>query len=244
MHDPLVRAHGQRYSRGKIPEFFHDRHQLISVASGALLIFRREARWVVPSGHAAWIPAKTRCSMEPAGQARSAVLYLRPEIVRRSPSICEVLAVPPFLRSIIDHLIQLESLPPDPAGRRLAGVLADQIAMASRVDLRLPSPLHARAIRVSELLIADPSDTLSLATLARELSVSARTLARHFIADTGLTLGQWRLQFRLTHALTLVASGKAIKDVAVEVGYESPSAFVAAFKRALGTTPKRLFKRS
>jgi len=241
--EALVRAHLQRYSRGRTPDFSHDRHQLISVSSGALAISSRDARWIVPTGHAAWIPARTRCSLEPAGATQATVLYIKPEVVRWMEPACQVLAIPAFLAAIVEHMVGIEWLPSDRSGRRLAGVLADQIATAGRVDLRLPSPRHARTMQVSELLMADPSDTPSLDALGHELSVSARTLARHFVADTGLTLGQWRLQFRLTHALTLVASGRAVKDVAFEVGYESPSAFVAAFKRALGTTPGKLFRR-
>jgi AraC-like DNA-binding protein len=242
--EALVRAHVQRYSRGKTPDFSHDRHQLILVSAGALAISSRDARWIVPTGHGGWIPARTRCSLEPAGATLAAVLYLRPDVVRGMEPACQVLAIPAFLSAIVEHLVGIESLPSDRTGRRLAGVLADQIAAAARIDLRLPSPRHPRATQVSELLMADPSDTPSLEALGQELSVSARTLARHFVADTGLTLGQWRLQFRLTHALTLVASGRAVKDVAFEVGYESPSAFVAAFKRALGTTPGKMFKNS
>jgi AraC-like DNA-binding protein len=157
--------------------------------------------------------------------------------------MCEVLDVTPLLQALVDHLVRLESLPPDRAGRRLASVLSDQIDAARRVELRLPAPQHPRAIRVADLLMSDPSDTVTLAALGSTFAISPRTLARQFISDTGLTLGQWRRQFRLTHALTLVASGRPVKDVALEVGYESASAFVAAFKRALGTTPARLFRR-
>lgn len=198
---------------------------------------------MVPAGHAAWIPAKTRCSLDPSGQAHAHVLYLRPEIVRRPRTMCEVLEVPPLLRALVDHLVGVESLPSDRAGRRLASVLVDQIDTARRVALRLGSPQDPRAIRVAALVMSDPSDTLTLAALAATFAISARTLARHFLSDTGVTFGQWRRQFRLTHAITLVAGGRPVKDVALEVGYESPSAFVAAFKRALGTTPARLFRR-
>ena len=242
MPEPLVRAHGRRYSRGKTPEFSHDRHQLVAVYRGALVISRREAAWVVPSGFAGWIPANTRGAIEPSAPAHASVLYVRPDIIRRAPTSCEVLRVGALLRAIVDHLVAIESLPADAAGRRLAGVLADQIAAAPAIELRLPSPQHPRAVRVAELLKTDPSDTLSLAELGESFALSARTLARDFLGDTGVTLGQWRRQFRLTHALTLVAAGRPVKEVALEVGYETPSAFVAAFKRALGTTPGKLFR--
>lgn len=242
MHEPLVRAHSQRYSRGRTPDFSHDRHRLILVSRGALVVGRPDAKWVLPTGFAAWIPAKTRCALEPAGAARADVLYLRPDVINSRSATCEVIGVSPLLRALVEHLVARESLPVERASRRLAAVLDDLIDSARAIDLRLPSPRHARAIQVAEMLMADPSDTPSLVALSRELAVSARTLARHFVADTGVTLGHWRRQFRLTHAVALVANGRPVKDVALEVGYESPSAFVAAFKRALGTTPARLFK--
>src|SRR5436305_1492043 len=43
-------------------------------------------------------------------------------------------------------------------------------------------------------------------------------------------------------SLHLLAEGEAVAEVANAVGYESTSAFVAAFRRALGTTPGRYFK--
>lgn len=242
MRESLIRAHSQRYSRGKTPDFSHDRHQLILVSNGALVVANQDAQWVTPAQHCAWIPAKTRCSLEPSGQTNASALYVRADLLRAPHAACTVLSVLPLLRAIVDHLVALESLPADQAGRRLASVLVDQITTARRVNLCLPAPKHPRAVQAAALLIADPSDTVSLAAIGQGLSSSARTLARQFVSDTGVTFGQWRQQFRLTHALMLVARGRAVKDVALEVGYESPSAFVAAFKRALGTTPGKLFK--
>lgn len=242
MTESLVRAHSLRYSRGRTPDFSHDRHQLIVVSSGALIVDRPDAKWIVPAGHAAWIPAKTRCSVQPSGSTHADVLYVSPHVTGRRKSACEVIDVDPLLRALIDHLVAIETLPPHRAGRRLAAVLGDLIEAARTIDLRLPSPRRPRARQVADLVLADPSDTPSLVALGHELAVSARTLARHFVADTGMTLGHWRRQFRLTHALTLVAQGRAVKDVAIEVGYETPSAFVAACKRALGQTPARMFR--
>jgi AraC-like DNA-binding protein len=59
--------------------------------------------------------------------------------------------------------------------------------------------------------------------------------------ETGMTIGKWRQQSRLLHALRLLASDRPVSAVAFEVGYESVSAFIAAFKRYFGTTPMRYF---
>ena len=65
-----------------------------------------------------------------------------------------------------------------------------------------------------------------------------------FLRETGLTLGRWRRRLRFASALRLLAEGHAVTSVAVDVGYASPSAFVSAFRRELGTTPGRYFAES
>ena len=61
-------------------------------------------------------------------------------------------------------------------------------------------------------------------------------------AETGMTLGRWRQQLRLVEALRRLAAGQAVTSVALDVGYESPSAFVSVFRRTFGTTPGRYFR--
>ncbi len=56
-----------------------------------------------------------------------------------------------------------------------------------------------------------------------------------------MTFGKWRQQLRLLQALRLLAAGRPVTAVALEVGYDSASAFIAMFRRTLGTTPRRSF---
>ena len=77
--------------------------------------------------------------------------------------------------------------------------------------------------------------------MARRVATSARTLERIFQEETGMTFGRWRQQLRLLQAMRLLAAGRPVTAVALEVGYDSPSAFIAMFKRTLGTTPHRYF---
>jgi AraC-like DNA-binding protein len=71
--------------------------------------------------------------------------------------------------------------------------------------------------------------------------VSARTLERRFRAETGMTLGRWRRQRALLRGLELVAGGASITAASAAAGYGSPSAYIAAFKKAFGATPARYF---
>jgi AraC-like DNA-binding protein len=71
----------------------------------------------------------------------------------------------------------------------------------------------------------------------RAAGAAGRTLARLFEAETGLSFGRWRTNVRLRAAMLLLAEGEPVAVVAHRVGYATPSAFVAAFRRQLGATP-------
>lgn len=73
------------------------------------------------------------------------------------------------------------------------------------------------------------------------MGASARTLARAFAAETGLTFQQWRTHARLRAALPMLAHNAPLESVAHRVGYRSASAFVAAFRREVGATPGDYF---
>jgi AraC-like DNA-binding protein len=65
---------------------------------------------------------------------------------------------------------------------------------------------------------------------------------RLFRQETGLSLGKWRQQLRLMRSLQLLAAGEKISHAAAEAGYSTSSAFIAMFREATGTTPRRYFE--
>ena len=72
---------------------------------------------------------------------------------------------------------------------------------------------------------------------AADCGASERTLARRFVAETGMTFGHWRERLRLMAAIPKLVDGQPVTRVALDLGYRSPSAFIAMFRRNLGTTP-------
>jgi AraC-like DNA-binding protein len=100
-----------------------------------------------------------------------------------------------------------------------------------------------RATALARRLSANPADDRDLPAWGREVGASARTLARLFADETGLSFGRWRTQPRMRAALIHLAAGTPVTAVARRVGYRTPSAFVAAFRQALGTPPGSFFNR-
>lgn len=89
-----------------------------------------------------------------------------------------------------------------------------------------------RVVRVARAILANPADDRGL-----EAWASARTLGRRFVAETSLSFTQWTQRARLMRSLEMLATGSSVTTVAIELGYRSVSAFIALFKRTLGTTP-------
>jgi len=120
-------------------------------------------------------------------------------------------------------------------------VIVDQIRSLPVAPLQLPAPRDGRARRLAEALERDPAERTSLEELSLRAGPSKRTLERVFRAETGMSLGRWRQQLRLLRALRAAAGGETVTAAAIDVGYDSTSAFIHAFRRAFGTTPRRYF---
>jgi len=127
------------------------------------------------------------------------------------------------------------------ADGRLIAVLMDQLRALKETPLHLPLPKDNRLKKITDALGENPSRQETLEEWASQVGASSRTLARLFQDETGLTFGAWRQQARLLKALERLASGEQVTAIALDLGYESPSAFSAMFKRALGTSPRRYF---
>ncbi|MGH9761172.1 MAG: helix-turn-helix domain-containing protein, partial [Blastocatellia bacterium] len=150
--------------------------------------------------------------------------------------------VPPLLRELILHICGIGALNRDvPSHSRLTGIVIDQLDAMHAAPLQLPMPSDPRALRIAETLISDPGDAVSLGVLAQRAGASKRTAERLFRMETGLTFARWRQQLRFLHALRLLAKGDSVTSVALDAGYESTSAFIFAFKKVMGSTPRAYY---
>jgi len=190
-----------------------------------------------------WVPAGIERSIEVSAGLAMRTLYFKPTLTRWLPRECCVVNVPPLLRELILHTIDIGMLNRTiPSHARLIGVLMDQMKVLRAVPLQLPHPTDPRARRAAALIRANPGVTAPLVKVARHAGASARTIERLFRAETNMTFAKWRERLRLLHALRLLAARESVTSVALELGYAGPSAFIAMFRRAFGTTPARYYQ--
>jgi AraC-like DNA-binding protein len=231
--------------------------QLIYASSGVMTVHTGDGVWVVPPDRAVWVPAPVPHRIEMAGRTAVRSLYFRTGLVpslgvpageaqrsprsgrpgrsARLPPHCRAVNVAPLLRELIAYAVPRCPLRlTDPAERRLIGVIIDQLAEAPAAPLRLPRPADPRARAAAVALLRQ-------VTIPTIEGVSRRQLERIFRADTGLTLGQYRERTRLLAALPRLAAGEPVTRVSADVGYATPSAFGAMFKRVLGVSPTAYF---
>jgi AraC-like DNA-binding protein len=242
----VVRTLATGYSSGTVLEHHaHDWAQLVYACEGVMSVQTEDGIWVVPSHRGVWIPAGVGHSIAMSGWVSMRTLYLAPAVVRGLPRRCCVLPVPPLLRELILHAVAKGPLHRDvPEQRRLIDFLRDQLRTLPVMPLELPMPRDARALRLAQRWQEEPAAVAPLDDLVHTAGASRRTLERIFQRETGMSLGRWRQQARLLHAMRLLARGETVTTTALEVGYESPSAFIAAFSLVLGTTPGRYYRQS
>ncbi len=220
----------------------HDDHQLAWATTGVLAVRTRTTAWVLPPTRALWIPAGVRHETLTSGAAavmRS--LYVRPALCPIDWTEPTPVVATPLLAELIGYLDGL-ALSADERVRAEA-VLVDllkPVAMTT-IDVRMPDDDRAR--EVADALASDPADGRTLSDWGRHVGASERTLARAFLADTGMSFGRWRTMLRLQAALPALAAGDPVGNVARRLGYESASSFVVAFRRETGQTPASFFAR-
>jgi AraC family transcriptional regulator len=108
--------------------------------------------------------------------------------------------------------------------------------------LALPVPRRGLADwqvkRVTEFMREHLDRDIGLSELAGVLNLSRFHFCTAFRFATGCTPYQWLTRERMKRAQRLLADRKlSIIDIALSVGYQTPSAFATAFRKTVGATP-------
>lgn len=225
------------------PRHSHPWVQLTYAIEGVLQVRTAAGSFVAPPQRAIWIPAGLEHEVLSSPNTEMRSLYLDASCADSPSGSCRVLGVDALTRELIRSFCELpvEYDETGPDGR-LAQVLLDRLRTAPEVHLSLPLPGDPRLQMVCNRLQQTPDDDRPLAAWAASLGVSERTLSRLFLRDTGLTFRAWRQRLRLLGALTPLERGQRVTDVALLCGYDSTSAFIAAFRQQFGATPGEFFR--
>lgn len=236
---PVV-AMAAEFANGEVgTRHCHRRAQFLYATSGIMTVITDEGSWAVAPQHALWIPPglmhQTRCW----GQVNLRTLYVEPDAAAGLPATCQLMTLTPLLAALVQEAVALP-VEYDPAGRegRIIDLILIEIGRVPVLASSAPMPKDRRLARICEAILRDPGNNHDLDHWARHGGLARRTLTRLFRSETEMSFTQWRQQVRLMEALTRLTSGDTVTNVALDLGYDSPSAFTAMFRRTMGLSPR------
>jgi len=228
-----------RYPSGFVdPPHSHARGQLSYSESGITTVITPNASFIVPPGKAMWVPGGIEHEVSCRSNVECNILYIRNDARPNLPAECRIV---PVSRLMGDLIVEASQLPVDYdlAGRdgRVMDLLLDEIAGAAAPSISAPMPKNHRLAQICSAILHDPAASDDLDGWAEAAGMGRRTFTRQFRRETGFSFAEWRQNVRLMEALSLLAAGRSVTSVAFDVGYNSPSAFTAMFRRAFGMAP-------
>jgi AraC-like DNA-binding protein len=231
------------YKKGvRLDTHMHREAQLVYAARGTMQVTTPKGRWLVPPDRAVWVPARLEHSIDVLADIEMRTLYFDLNWLgreKRSASLDAefVVRVSRLLHETILALFD---------GRKnsvrtglLVRLAMLELHQAEDSATFIPLPHEPRCRRAADIVLADPTASHEIETLAREVGTSARTLSRLFSSETQLSFKSWCQRARIAAAIERLSmeADVSVKQLASSRGYASVPAFSHAFRQVTGKTP-------
>jgi len=228
--------HGER-----TPWHQHEYGQLAFALRGVIRLLTPTRTWTLPPSRAIWLPSDIDHEQHAVGDSEVCNVYIEPDVFPWTWTKPAIVAPTSLIRDLAVTLSAGGSTyAPDSrealSGSLLLKMLADLRALP---ESGVPLPRDERLLKICEHMMNDPSSERTLDSWGAQLGATGRTLSTHFKAETGLTFGMWQRQLRVAEAITRLATGHSVRKVSDELGYSTPSAFIAMFRKVTGESPQR-----
>jgi AraC-like DNA-binding protein len=217
--------------------------QLVALRSGSATVRCEGIRTLVAPGTAVWVPAGAAYGLELHARCELRILYVAAELghVRSLGPV----GAGALLLELIERAVVAGYLDPaEPRHARVLAVMNDElVALAAAAPANvLVLPRDAALLASVERSLAAFDAAPPIEILARDAAMSPRTFGRRFRRETGITPREWLRRARLARAMAALSGGASVTEAALEAGYSSLSAFVAAYRALFGVTPGRARK--
>ncbi|MFV3129111.1 AraC family transcriptional regulator [Niveispirillum sp. KHB5.9] len=241
-HNPVILAIYETQAEHRdLGMHSHPRGQLSGIRRGLLTMGTEAGAWVVPADQAVWLPPHQPHYGYTHGAVEGWVCYIAEAACGQLPDRPCTIRASGLLREAVIRASAWEGTAMDAAQQRIAMVILDELRVAPVEPFNLPMPSDPRLVLIARAMLRDPGERRGMDEWAAMAGLSKRTLSRRFVAETGYSYTAWRQRACLMRALEMLAEGMPVTTVAIDLGYDSVSAFIALFKRTLGVTPSAYF---
>ncbi|MGB6105243.1 MAG: helix-turn-helix transcriptional regulator [Pusillimonas sp.] len=221
----------------------HETGRIKLALSGSMVVSSTEGHWVVPPTRALWLAPNVRHRIRMLGKVRLRSVFVNPEFLHGLPEkSCMLPASTLFREAMVAVTGASFSAAPSRRISLLMNLLLEEVNGESALPLYLPTPRDPRLATICMHIQEHLDDMKTLREWSRDLGYDQRTLHRLFMHELGMSFGQWRQQAKLLTALEWLAEGRQVLGVALDLGYQTQSAFTAMFRRNLGFTPSDFLK--
>ena len=217
----------------------------IQLISGGILEMEAEGtRFLAPPHLAIWVPAGVEHTSFNRKPLSYCSLNISDQYAMFFPSCTSLIKVTPIVSAIIDDFRQRKiNIAQSLQDKKLVEVLIDQLATQDTQHHFLPSSDNRYLADILAAVEENPVDNTSLAQWADLVHTTERTLARYCQSELGMSFTEWRLRVRYLYSMDLLRKGFSVKEVALTLGYNQSSPFIAMFRKYSGFTPEQYKKR-
>lgn len=227
----------------------YEQHLLFLPLQGEITVETDTARHAFGPGQMLYLAPKIAHSFSSSEQSGERLIaMLAPPAMKVQVKTVSKLPLNQLIKEMLFYLLLH---PKTKNAKSLVGVFAEtlfevlgQTPFSSGVDHLEGKVADPRIRQVLKLMRESSGSRISLDEIAKRSGLSSRNLNRLVLKETGIQPSQWAINFRIDRAQELLKEpGASVTTVALEVGYNSLSQFIAAFRSRTGQLPSEYLKR-
>ena len=216
----------------------HPRGQFIFSSKGVTRVITKKGIYLVPSSQAFWCPPNLEHMLVFPGAVEIANLFIDPHLINILPREQQVLTVSPLLKELIMKAVKIGTdYLPKTREHRVMEVIIDEISVMEVSPLALPWSENRRLNNIMSSLLDEPTNKNTIEEWALSENTTTRTLSRLFKREVNMTFTEWRMHVRIFYAVEQLHQNISVTDIALQLGYSTPSSFITAFRKVLGKSP-------
>jgi AraC-like DNA-binding protein len=223
----------------------HNWGQFLYAQKGVLAIVTDSFRYICPAEQGIWLPSNVPHEVTTLSDCILSSLYIDNSETSAIDNYAHMLQVSPLLKMLIVEAVKFtDNYDWQSTQGRHFRLIRDQVGSATKMDTQLPYPVTEKLLHITHQLNLFPANNQSLEAWGRVVGASSRTLSRSFRKETGLTFNEWRIRLKLQVAIRQLHEGQTVTNVALNLGYETSSAFTFMFRTKLGKTPSQFITKN
>lgn len=193
----------------------------------------------LPTHCAVWVPPGFPHNLVQTSGTQSVSIHVAPEVSVRMPDTAFRCAVNAMTREMIRHFaLVYKTTEKSIHAKRIAGLILEEVLAAKRLPTHFAPVSHEKHLAQLFRRMNEPSfRRLNAEEMAAAVGLSAKTLSRLSVAETGLTFGVWKRHCIMLYAIELLSANKSVEETAALSGFQTTSAFIEAFAKLFGDTP-------